>query len=245
MAASRAHPSRLALVVPCYNPQPGWGERLSVRFSAFARELQAEQQLTVRLTLVHDGTPSGLDPTELAYLRERVPDMIYIDLPQNRGKGFALRAGMEASRADLFVYTDVDLPYTLESMLAIVDSLRQAGGVAAGERFEDYYEGVPRFRRLLSRGHRFAMKTLFRLPVSDSQAGLKGFDERGREVFLQTTVDRFLVDLDFIARCRGSVEVRAVRVELRPDVQFTDFGLNILRAEAGNFLTVLKRSWLG
>lgn len=235
----------LALVVPCYNPQPGWGGRLSTRFQAFVNHPTLSGKLATSLILVHDGTPKGLDSAELTLLKERVPGLTFIDLPQNRGKGFALRTGMQAAKANLYVYTDVDLPYTIDSMIAVVESLRQHGGVAAGERFDDYYEGVPLFRRILSRGHRLAMKTLFRLPVSDSQAGLKGFDERGREVFLETTVDRFLVDLDFIARCRGRVDVRAVRVELRPDIQFTDFGLGILKAEAGNFVAVLKRSWLG
>ena len=233
----------IAVVLPCYNPAPGWVERLVTRFEAFAAGYPAGQ---VHLTLVHDGTPGGLAPAALAELRARLPRMQFLDATVNRGKGFALRRGMAAAPAgaDVYLYTDIDLPYTLDSMRRVVAHVRARGGVAAGERFEDYYDGVPAFRRYLSKAHRLLMRTAFRLPVSDSQAGLKAFDAAGRAVFLETTTDRFLVDLDFIARSRGRVEVAPVRVELRPDVQFTDFGLSILRAEAGNFVRILREAWL-
>ena len=237
-------PTALALVVPCYRPQPGWAATLAERFGAFAKTLP-DALSPPRLNVVHDGTPGGLDPGEVATLRERLPAVTLLDNAVNRGKGAALRQGVAAARAPLTLYTDVDLPYTTASMAAVAEALRERGGVVAAERFDDYYANVPPFRRWLSRAHRLAMRRLFRLAVSDSQAGLKGFDERGREVFLGTTVDRFLVDLDFVSRCRGRVPVSAVRVELRPDVTFTDFGLGILKAEAGNFLGVLWRAWRG
>ena len=230
----------LSLVIPCYAPQPQWAARLAERYTAFAKTVHP---LSTELIVVHDGTPGGLDPDELASLRERLPEAAYLEHAVNRGKGAALRTGVAAARARLTLYTDIDLPYTTDSMARVAQALHAFGGVVAAERFDDYYASVPLFRRVLSRAHRLAMRGLFRLPVSDSQAGLKGFDERGREVFLETTVDRFLVDLDFIARCRGRVDVRAVRVSLRPDVVFTDFGLGILRAEAANFARIFRRAW--
>ena len=232
----------LSLVVPCYAPQAGWPDRLADRYTAFAKTLP---DAATELIVVHDGTPGGLRDADVERLRERLPAVRFLSYATNRGKGYALRYGIRGAPAPLTIYTDVDLPYTTASMSDVAAALHAFGGVVAAERYDDYYAGVPRFRRLLSRAHRSAMRRLFRLPVSDSQAGLKGFDERGREVFLETTVDRFLVDLDFIARCRGRVPVRPVRVTLRPDVVFTDFGLGILRAEAGNFARVLWRAWVG
>ena len=89
------------------------------------------------------------------------------------------------------------------------------------------------------------MKFVFRLPVSDSQARLKGFDESGKELFLQTKIDRFLVDLEFLARSNKKVSVHPVLVSLRPGVVFTDFGIGILLSEIGNFWSVMKGAWFG
>ncbi len=235
-------PTRIALILPCFRPAAGWVDRLTQRTQQFAADL-APSELTI--TVVHDGTPGGLPESDVLRLRSLNPGLTWIDNSVNRGKGAALRQGIAAAEADLYLYTDIDLPYTTASMVAIVHHLRQCGGVAAGERFSDYYANVPLFRRLLSKTHRLIMRLLFRLPVSDSQAGLKGFDESGKQIFLETSVDRFLVDLDFISRCRARVPVVAIHVELRPDVVFTDFGLGVLRTEAGNFGRILWRSWVG
>ncbi len=239
-AVPTSRPADLTLVVPCYRPSAAWADRLADRFEAFAKTLAP---LAVDLVLVHDGTPGGLDPAELRRLRSRLPEVLVLDDPVNRGKGAALRRGVSATAAPVVMYTDVDLPYTTASMTAVAEGILARGGVVTGERYEEYYVTVPFWRRLLSRAHRYAMRRLFKLPVSDSQAGLKGFDESGKTVFLETSVDRFLVDLDFIARCRGRVSVTPVRVELRPDVVFTNFGLGILRTETRNFLQILKTSW--
>lgn len=231
---------KVCLIVPCYHPAEGWAIRLANRVDAL---IQSYPAYSFQLILVNDGTPGGLSPEEIQFLYCRMPTLLYLDSPVNSGKGHALRRGIVAASGDLFMYTDVDIPYTNASMIAVLDELSHRRGVVAGERFSDYYDEVPAFRRLLSKGHRTLMRSLFRLPISDSQAGLKGFDQQGRKVFLETTVDRFLVDLDFIARCRGRVSVTPVRVQLRPDVIFTDFGLAILRTEARNFLKILLRSW--
>ena len=236
-----AEPRTVALVLPCYRPAPGWVDRLALRCTAFGKTFPGH---TIVPVLVNDGTPGGIDPADVARLSDRLPGLLFLDDATNRGKGAALRRGMAAAPPSAaYPYTDVDLPYTTASMSAVAEAVLACGGVVAGERFDDYYASVPPLGRVLSRAHRLAMRKLFRLPVSDSQAGLKGFDESGRAVFLATTVDRFLVDLDFIARCRDRVPVRAVRVELRPDVEFTDFGLGILRREASNFVSILLRTW--
>ncbi len=230
----------LQLVVPCFKPPKGWGARLCHRFRQFA----AGAGGSVGLVLVDDGSPGGLAGVELEPLRA-LPRFKFISYPDNRGKGAALRMGVAATDAKLVLYTDVDLPYTLDSMLRVYRALQTDGGVVAGERHEDYYANVPAFRRRLSHFHRRMMRSFFRLPVSDSQAGLKGFAAVGKGIFLRTTIDRFLVDLDFLARCRGRVAVRPVRVELRPDVEFTDFGVGILVGETANFAQVFRGSWFG
>lgn len=124
-------------------------------------------------------------------------------------------------------------------MARVAETLLHKGGVAAGNRDTTYYAHVPLFRRLLSKFLRWMLRNLLRQPISDSQCGLKGFDAAGKAIFLQTTIDRFLFDLEFLMLANGKVPVTPVPVELRPGVVFSKVGWKILTTELRNFLRLL------
>ncbi len=229
------------LVVPCFNPRDGWGDLLVERFGSLRAAIP---KVKIGLVLVNDGSTTELDQEQLDKVLA-MKDVLFIEHAINMGKGAAIRTGVKASSASFILMTDIDLPYTQASMLSAWDTLKSNGGIVAGQRSSEYYVHVPFFRRMLSRAHRAMMKFVFRLPVSDSQAGLKGFDESGKEIFLQTKINRFLVDLEFLARSNKKITVHPVPVNLRPAVVFTDFGLGILLSEIGNFWSVMKGAWFG
>ena len=60
---------------------------------------------------------------------------------------------------------------------------------------------------------------LLRIPTDDTQCGLKGFNQVGREVFLSTTIQRYLFDLEFIfLAAQKNLRIATEEVQLRPDV---------------------------
>ena len=170
-----------------------------------------------------------------------LPEVKIVSYPENHGKGYALRQGVAASDADFHLVTDADFPYTIESMQRIVLTLRDRGGIAAGNRDTAYYDRVPVFRRWLSQGLRWLLRNVLRQPIGDSQCGLKGFDNSGKKVFLETTIERFLFDLEFLMLASGRVPVTPVPVELREGVTFSKVGWKILLTEGRNFLWLLLR----
>lgn len=195
----------------------------------------------IRLVVVNDGSPHNMDETRIASLKALVPDAMVVSYPENRGKGYALRQGVAAFEAEYYLVTDADFPYTLDSMHRVVATLKSAGGIAAGNRDTSYYDRVPAFRRLLSKSLRWMLRNILRQPIGDSQCGLKGFDATGRAVFLETTIDRFLFDLEFLMLANGKVNVTPVPVELRDGVVFSKVGLKILTREGRNFLQLLLK----
>ena len=232
--------ARLSIIVPCYHPSPEWGAAFAAKFQAVQAEL-SKVVGSLHLTLVNDGYPDGIRPAVLDTVQQLLPEIQLETYEINRGKGYALRTGVAATEADLYLITDADFPYTIESMLAIVASLQERGGIAAGNRDLDYYDNVPAFRRLLSQGLRWMLRNLLRLQVTDSQCGLKGFDQAGKAIFLETTIDRFLFDLEFLLLARKRVEVIPVPVELREGVVFSKVGLRIIATEGLNFLKLFLR----
>lgn len=194
-----------------------------------------------RLIVVNDGSARNASEANFEQLRALAPGAQVVSYAENRGKGHALRQGVAASDAELCLVTDADFPYTLESMKKVVQTLVERGGIAAGNRDTAYYEQVPAFRRRLSKSLRWLLRHVLRQPIDDSQCGLKGFDRAGRAIFLQTTIDRFLFDLEFLMLANGRVPVTPVPVELRPGVTFSHVGAKVLATEGGNFLRLFLR----
>ncbi len=213
---------------------------MALRFQTFQAAVADKSSLT-RLVVVNDG--SARNATELNFnrLREILPDVQIVSYAENRGKGYALRQGVAAGEADHYLVTDTDFPYTIDSMRRVVDVLSMQGGIAAGNRDTAYYEQVPPFRRWLSQALRWLLRNVLRQPIGDSQCGLKAFDEAGRRIFLETTIDRFLFDLEFLMLANGRVQVTPVPVQLRDGVVFSKVGWRILATEGRNFLWLLWR----
>ncbi len=213
---------------------------MALRFKTFQAAISDKSRLT-RLVVVNDG--SARNATELNFnnLRAILPDVEIVSYNENRGKGYALRQGVAAGEADHYLVTDTDFPYTIDSMCRVIEVLRVQGGIAAGNRDTAYYDQVPPFRRWLSQALRWLLRNVLRQPIGDSQCGLKAFDQAGRRVFLETTIDRFLFDLEFLMLANGRVPVTPVPVQLRDGVVFSKVGWRVLATEGRNFLWLLWR----
>ena len=231
------------IIVPCFNPPTDWAADLIDKFLIFKDLCHVLKADSLALTIVLDGPVGGFSATDQRFFAENLPEANLVFYEKNRGKGHALRTGVGRSNADFIVLTDADFPYKMASMFAVLKKTMENGGITAGFREADYYEKVPFFRRLLSQSLRFLLKNWLKLPVTDSQCGLKAFDRSGREIFLKTTIDRFLFDLEFLrlASKTPSVKVTPVPVELREGVVFGKVGWRILVVETFNFCRILAR----
>ncbi|RTQ47599.1 glycosyltransferase [Hymenobacter gummosus] len=229
------------LVLPCFNPPAGWAANLV----ACMRGLHARLPDTdFTVYVVNDGSTRPPTPADIELLQQALPRFQYLSYAPNQGKGHALRHGVAQSRSPLCLFTDIDFPYTEASVAAVYQQLRQQHcDVAVGVRDATYYAGVPAVRTGISRALRFCTRYLLRLPVSDTQCGIKGFNEQGRALFLRTQVERYLFDLEFLyqaARVPG-LRVEAVPVQLKPGVIFSRMNPRILLTESVNLLKIIRQ----
>ena len=198
---------------------------------------------SVELIIVNDGSTEQTLFDELKNLNSKI---IFTPLAyaENRGKGFALRHGVNKAKAEFFIYTDVDLPYTHESFLKVYSALKNDNAdVAIGIRGEEYYNHLPKTRVRISKILRWFIKKFLRIPTDDTQCGLKGFNQKGKEIFLQTTINRYLFDLEFIfLAAKNNLNIKTVEVDLRSDVQLSTMSSKILLQEFGNFLKIFVKS---
>lgn len=229
----------LALILPCFNPPEGW-EQVVVKSY---QEILQKVDRPVQLCIVNDGSQYDIS-LAVEILRTKIRLLHYIDNRENRGKGAALRSGIREANAAYYIYTDIDLPYTTDSILEVYQQLLTGHDVVAGIKDKTYYEQTPPVRKFISRVLRWCIRNLLNMSIADTQCGLKGFNEKGKHIFLSTTIDRYLFDLEFIylsSKKKEDIAMKAVEVHLRPGIIFRKMNPKILLQEGRNFLKILMK----
>ena len=230
--------NKISLVLPCYNPPENW-EKVIVES---VDSIEKKGGFSIELIIVNDGSTKNVSQQALDFLVKKIPSITIIDYKQNKGKGYALRKGVAQAKADLIIYTDIDFPFTENSFITIYKALTNGFDVVPGHRGAEYYSKTPFIRKVISKSLRWTLKTFLRLPTDDSQCGIKGFNKIGATVFLDTQIDRFLFDLEFIKLAsKRKVKFQKAEVTLKPNVIFSKVNIKILARESLNFFKVLFR----
>lgn len=230
---------KLSIVLPCYNPSGDWQLTVLEGF----RGIQNQLGIPMELLLVNDGSTGGFDEATVQRFFAQQPAIKLVTYTVNRGKGHALRQGVQQATGELVIYTDVDFPYTQASFVEVYNQLLQGNDIAMGVRNSDYYTHLPAARVRVSKTLRWFIRTMLHIPTDDTQCGLKGFNEKGKDVFLSTTIDRYLFDLEFVfLAARKKLRIAKVPVTLREGVQLSKMNWQILSQEFGNFLKIFVRS---
>ena len=232
-------PKLLDIIVPCFNPRKGWEAILSESVLRIKSKLPDGAFGSV--ILVNDGSTSGFSEEVIERLLAKSPEVKLIEYAKNKGKGFAVRTGIRSSEADLQIYTDVDFPYEDKSIINFYKLLaNDDADVVVASRGDSYYNSLSCFRRILSKSLRWLNGLLFGLKIKDTQGGLKGFNATGREIFLQTQVNRYLFDLEFIQKAsKVKLRMQAIKVNLKPDIVLPSPSPIILLKELNNFVRLL------
>jgi glycosyltransferase involved in cell wall biosynthesis len=229
----------LDIVLPCFNPKAGWADRVVGSYLSIKTLLP---DTIIGLIVVNDGSNENMDYDAQRSIHDQVDSLNFIDYAPNKGKGYALRRGIQASSAPFCIYTDVDFPYEESSLVKIYRAFQKGNAnVVVGVRNAEYYNHVPRARIVISKIFRWMIRNILSLSITDTQGGLKGFDAYGRSVFLCTTINRYLFDLQFVylASRENSLRIIPVEVKLKSDVTFSRMNLKILITEFLNFLKIL------
>ena len=229
----------LSIVLPCYNPIDGWLENIESSFTKIKNQYSQTE-----LIIVNDGSIKNFTEEEVNHFFSSHTEIKIIWYAENKGKGYALRQGVKAATGELIIYTDIDFPYTHESFLKIYAELKSGNtDIAIGIRGEEYYTHLPQTRVRISKLLRWFIKKFLRIPTDDTQCGLKGFNQKGKDIFLQTTINRYLFDLEFIfLSARKKLSIKTIEVKLRPEIVLSKMNWKILLQEFGNFLKVFVSS---
>ena len=154
-----------------------------------------------RSIAVDDGSADGTAEA-LRRAAERLPAVLPVLLPANAGKGAALLAGLERVSHPWVLLLDGDLDLDPAALPAFADVAHASGAdlVLGDKRHPQSQVRYPLRRRIASALYAGLVRALLRLPVSDTQCGMKLVcAEVLRYAAPRLLVKRFAFDLEFLA----------------------------------------------
>lgn len=180
----------LSVVVPVYNERNTVGEIIR-------RMRLVELPIDLEIVVVDDGSVDGTDKV-LAAIEDSTVRVVRH--AANRGKGAAVRTGIEAARGDLVLVQDADLEYDPQEWPRLLAPILQGRTkVVYGSRYIGERETTTIVRWLGDRSLALLTTLLFNATVSDIETGYKLID-RGLLESLNLEADGFDFEPEITAK---------------------------------------------
>jgi len=206
----------LSILIPAYNEE----RRLPSTLQTLAAFLAARSFDFLEVAVINDGSRDSTAELVRASMRD-YPWLRLIENPGNRGKGYAVRHGMEEAKGKWILFTDADLSSPIEELEKLWDAVqRENADGAIGSRALDrslvgVHQALP--REMMGRFFNLHMRLVTGLPYRDTQCGFKLFSARAcRTIVPRQRSERFGFDVEilYILRRHG---LRIVEVPVRWD----------------------------
>lgn len=237
----------LSVVVPAYEEET----RLPPMLDECLEYLESRKPaLTYEVIVVSDGSQDGTAQVAREYTRKHGPDVVRVlELETNRGKGGAIRLGVQSARGAVILFADADgatkfpdlaklessLKDTVKAdYLTAPDDVAASLGIVCGSRAhleEQAISSRSYFRTVLMYGFHFLVWLFSVRGIRDTQCGFKLFTrETARLAFGNLHVERWAFDAELLY------------IAQRLKIPISEVAVNWTEIEGSKLIPVL--SWL-
>jgi dolichyl-phosphate beta-glucosyltransferase len=193
----------ITVVIPAFNEE----HRLPATLGDIVAYFAGRDE-TIEIIAVDDGSIDGTDGVIDDWCA-RHPEVRSIRLPENRGKGAAVRAGVLAATGSQVLFTDADGATPIEELARLREAVADGADIAIGSRAMGGREvtvDARWHRRLIGRVFHRMVEAIALTGFADTQCGFKLFRaEVAHDLFSSQQVDGFGFDVEILlaARKRG------------------------------------------
>ena len=195
---------QLSVILPAFNEGAKIGQDLKACFDFFSRE-----PYQTEILVVSDGSTDDTDSQATKAMKWPAGQVRgkLVSYSLNRGKGFAIRKGVEAARGERILFMDVGLCVPLKCLGLGLEKLREGYDFAVGSRRLN--ASVVRRKQ---RAYRRAGSRIFNWMISqtmgiglvlDAQCGFKLYRrEAAKKIFSKVRCDGFMFDVEALREAK-------------------------------------------
>ncbi len=189
----------VSIIIPAYNERKRIKKTIESINGYFL-----EKALTRQIIVVDDGSTDNTSDI-VEDLKKKIDGLSIITYRPNRGKGYAVRRGVEACQGEYILFTDADNSTPIEEFEKFRPLLRK-NSIVIGSRYLSGSNIVirqPWYRVLIGRLANLLIQFFILDGIRDTQCGFKSFQhEAAKEIFNRMKVNRFGFDIEILAITR-------------------------------------------
>jgi len=187
----------LSVIVPAYKQEGSIKEDLENIDDVLSTGLRGDYDYEI--LCVVDGSP---DETSAEARKVKRKNVKVLDYKRNRGKGYAVRYGMNRAKGELISFLDAGREISPDGIMMLMAHQQwyQADIIVGSKRHPASHVDYPLTRKVLSTGYHFGVRLLFGIPVRDTQSGIKIFRRPViRKVLPKCGIERYAMDIEILA----------------------------------------------
>jgi dolichyl-phosphate beta-glucosyltransferase len=196
-----------------------------------------------RFIFVNDGSTDQTLKILKKNIKNPLREFRIVSYRDNRGKGFAIRKGIEFSTSSNIAFIDADLAYPLNHLLSIEKSLETSDVVIGCRGLSSInWERINLKRIFIGKSFNILLRTILFLPYKDTQAGLKGFKKNiAKKIFSKQKINGFAFDTEvlYLAKKYGA-SIEEISAEVSEDHSTSPSKVKIVRDSINMFTSLFK-----
>ncbi len=239
---------KLSVVVPAYNEERRLASTLSTLLAYLGR-----QAWSFEVIVSDDGSTDSTVAIVEDFARSH--SELRVLRNDHRGKGYAVRAGIQSALGEIVLFSDADLSTPIEEIERFLPCFERGDEVVIGSREGPGARriGEPHFRHVMGRAFNYIVGFVTISGIRDTQCGFKAFSARAAAQIFRSTllysddapvirggmVTGFDVEVLFLARKLGYA-IRELPVRWNYD---GDSKVNPVKDSWRNFRDVIAVRW--
>ena len=182
---------KLSIVIPCYNESKDIEKNAEI-----VKEYLSNLKVDYEIILVNDGSKDNTKE-----VIESIPGVKALSYDDNRGKGGAVKYGIENATGNYVIFMDADLSTKLDAIEKLIPLLPQYDMVIGSRHANDSVikKKQPALRVFIGWCCRRLVNMKFHFKYKDTQCGFKAMrTDIAKKIVAKQVVNNFAFDVEYI-----------------------------------------------